>query len=80
METFSSNGCKDSGLREISSLSHKTDSSGQLFVNSFICLMLWRSVLPTYLLNLGPFYVHAFILLSILETSQDMKLFVALNS
>ena len=69
MERFSSDGCKDT--RDWGRLVHYRTSSGQQFVNSFIWLMLRRSVLPTYLLNLGPFYVHAVIPLSILETSQD---------
>jgi len=67
-------------LREISLLLHRTDSSGQQFVNSFVCLMMsGKSVLPTDLLNLKLFHVHAVILLSILEISQDIRTFVALN-
>ena len=77
MERFGSNGCKDIW---IGSLSHKTDNSGQQFVNSFICLMLWRSVLPTDLLDLGPFHARAVVFLRIPQTSQDIRIFVALNN
>ena len=31
-------------------------------------------MLPTDLLNLGPFNVHAVVLLSVLETSQDIRI------
>jgi len=37
MERFSSDGCKDIWEREIGSLLHKINSSGQQFVDGFIC-------------------------------------------